>query len=164
MTAALTADTSVTVAASTSSLPAHDVAYAAFEGRELRLVDHVLLETYSVLTRLPEIRLPQELAAELLRRRFPAAVLSLPTGERARLVDRRVTATPRGGARAAAPRGGPGPVRAGWPSRHLCAPPRAAGATLRQPEDLGQRQREAGQQRRAQLLGLGDLERDVEAP
>lgn len=92
MTAALTADTSVTVAASTSSLPAHDVAYAALEGRELRLVDHVFLETYSVLTRLPEIRLPQELAAELLRRRFPAAVLSLPTGQRARLVDRLATA------------------------------------------------------------------------
>jgi len=71
MTAALTADTSVTVAALTSSLPAHAITYAALEGRELRLVDHVLLETYSVLTRLPAIRLPQELAAELLRRRFP---------------------------------------------------------------------------------------------
>jgi predicted nucleic acid-binding protein len=88
MTAALTADTSVTVAALTSSLPAHAITYAALEGRELRLVDHVLLETYSVLTRLPAIRLPQELAAELLRRRFPAPVLSLPTDQRARLVDR----------------------------------------------------------------------------
>jgi predicted nucleic acid-binding protein len=98
MPALLTADTSVTVAASTAALAAHDVAYRAIEGHELRLVDHVLLETYSVLTRLPAIRLEQELAAELLRRRFPAAPLSLPTRHRATLIDRLATAGVVGGA------------------------------------------------------------------
>lgn len=88
MTAALTADTSVIVPALTRSLPAHHVAFAAIVGSDLRPVDHVLLETYSVLTRLPEINLAPQLAAELLRNRFPGAPLSLPSDQWARLVDR----------------------------------------------------------------------------
>lgn len=98
MTALLTADTSVTVAASTVTLPAHAIAFRAIEGQELRLVDHVLLETYSVLTRLPAIRLEPELAADLLRRRFPAAPLSLPKRQRATLIDRLAAAGVVGGA------------------------------------------------------------------
>ena len=79
------------------------------------------------------------------------------TQRRRRRPTRRPGPSPSGSS-PAAPQGG----------RHvICAPRRgrrAAGATLRQPEDLNQRQREAGQQRRAQLLGLGDLERYVKAP
>lgn len=88
MTAATTADTSVVVAAVSVALPAHEIALAAITGLELRLVDHVLLETYSVLTRLPEIRMAHEVVAEVLQRRFPGVPLSLPPRERADLVRR----------------------------------------------------------------------------
>lgn len=98
MTVLLTADTSVTVAASTATLAAHDIAYRTIEGHELRLVDHVLVETYSVLTRLPAIKPEPGLAAELLRRRFTATPLSLPARQRATLIDRFAMAGVAGGA------------------------------------------------------------------
>lgn len=67
----ITCDTSVLVAAFDRSNSAHDVAVAAVT-RTDALVDHVAVETFSVLTRLPvPHRAPPELAAQFLTRHFP---------------------------------------------------------------------------------------------
>ncbi len=74
----IVADSSVTVAALAPWHEEHPAAAAAL-ARTDRLIAHVALETYSVLTRLPEgLRMPPEVAAALLAEHFPGAPLALP--------------------------------------------------------------------------------------
>jgi predicted nucleic acid-binding protein len=81
-------DTSVVVAAFASWHEGHASA-AATLARRPRVPAHVLLETYSVLTRLPPPhRAPANLVAAFLAERFSAAPLVLPGAEHARLVGR----------------------------------------------------------------------------
>jgi predicted nucleic acid-binding protein len=71
-------DTSVVVAAFASWHEAHRAAVHAL-ARKPRLPAHVLLESYSVLTRLPPPhRAPADVVASFLAMRFPGAVLTLP--------------------------------------------------------------------------------------
>ena len=80
----IAADTSVLVAAFASWHEAHEPARAALSGA--RLVAHCVVETYSVLTRLPPPhRVLPELAAEFLQRLARSAPLTLPAGEVGRL-------------------------------------------------------------------------------
>jgi predicted nucleic acid-binding protein len=79
-------DTSVVVAAFASWHESHASA-AATLGRRPRVPAHVLLETYSVLTRLPPPhRAPAPLVAAFLGERFSAPPLALPGAEHRRLV------------------------------------------------------------------------------
>ncbi|MGH3616316.1 MAG: PIN domain-containing protein [Pseudonocardia sp.] len=72
-------DTSVLVAAFDRTNSAHDVAVAALR-RSDALIEHVAVETFSVLTRLPvHHRAPPELAARFLAHHFPAEVPRLPS-------------------------------------------------------------------------------------
>jgi predicted nucleic acid-binding protein len=81
-------DTSVVVAAFASWHEGHASAAAAL-ARRPRVPAHVLLETYSVLTRLPPPhRAPAGLVAAFLAERFPKPPLVLPGPEHARLVER----------------------------------------------------------------------------
>ncbi len=81
-------DTSVVVAAFASWHEGHAGA-AATLARLPRVPAHVLLETYSVLTRLPPPhRAPARLVAEFLAERFKTAPLTLPGAEHRRLVAR----------------------------------------------------------------------------
>lgn len=79
-------DTSVVVAAFASWHEAHDQA-AALLAREPRLPAHVVVETYSVLTRLPP---PHRAAAEIVERflveSFPHPALALSPREQSDLV------------------------------------------------------------------------------
>lgn len=78
-------DTSVVVALFASWHEAHEVARAAVP-REAHLPAHVLLESYSVLTRLPPPhRAPAEVVGSFLRERFQGKLLTLP-GARHRLL------------------------------------------------------------------------------
>jgi len=71
-------DTSVVVAAFASWHEGHRSA-AAILARKPRVPAHVLVEAYSVLTRLPPPhRAPSELVASFLAERFPDAPLVLP--------------------------------------------------------------------------------------
>ncbi|RBY74530.1 VapC toxin family PIN domain ribonuclease [Geodermatophilus sp. TF02-6] len=80
----IAADTSVLVAACASWHESHPLARAALPGA--RLVGHCVVETYSVLTRLPPPhRMPRELAAEFLDRIAASAPLTLPAEEVRRL-------------------------------------------------------------------------------
>ncbi len=75
---ALTADTSVVVAALSAWHEQHDVAARALE-RVTVLPAHVMLEAYSVLTRLPGgLAVPAATAADVLGRRFHDPPLELP--------------------------------------------------------------------------------------
>jgi predicted nucleic acid-binding protein len=81
-------DTSVVVAAFASWHEGHAGAAAAL-ARRPRVPAHVLLETYSVLTRLPPPhRAPAPLVAAFLGERFSAPPLVLPGAEHRRLVGR----------------------------------------------------------------------------
>jgi predicted nucleic acid-binding protein len=81
-------DTSVVVAAFASWHEGHASAAAAL-ARRPRVPAHVLLETYSVLTRLPPPhRAPAGLVAAFLAERFSAPPLVLRGVEHARLVGR----------------------------------------------------------------------------
>jgi predicted nucleic acid-binding protein len=81
-------DTSVVVAAFASWHQGHRVAVQAL-ARDARVPAHVLLETYSVLTRLPPPhRAPAPLVAAFLAERFTAAPLTLAPRAYARLVTR----------------------------------------------------------------------------
>jgi predicted nucleic acid-binding protein len=67
------------VAAFASWHEKHDAARQALDGAP-RLIDHCVLETYSVLTRLPAPhRAPADLVREFLRQRFPRPYLRLST-------------------------------------------------------------------------------------
>jgi predicted nucleic acid-binding protein len=71
-------DTSLVVALFASWHEAHEAARAAVPA-EVQLSAHVLLESYSVLTRLPPPhRAPAEVVASFLRERFPRKLLTLP--------------------------------------------------------------------------------------
>lgn len=79
-------DTSVVIAAFASWHEAHDRA-AALLARRPRLPAHVILETYSVLTRLPPPhRAAPDLVDRFLTASFPAAPLSLPGSAQRSLV------------------------------------------------------------------------------
>lgn len=78
-------DTSVTVPALASWHAAHDTVTAALLPDD-RLPEHVALETYAVLSRLPApYRLPPTVAADVLARRFPPPYLVMTVGRRAAL-------------------------------------------------------------------------------
>jgi predicted nucleic acid-binding protein len=81
-------DTSVVVAAFASWHERHASA-AATLARRPRVPAHVLVEAYSVLTRLPPPhRAPAQLVAAFLKERFPAAPLTLPARDHVRLLTR----------------------------------------------------------------------------
>ena len=81
-------DTSVVVAAFASWHEGHASAVATL-ARHPRVPAHVLIETYSVLTRLPPPhRAPGHLVAAFLTERFTSSPLVLPGAEHARLVRR----------------------------------------------------------------------------
>ena len=91
-------DTSVVVAAFASWHEAHASA-AAMLARRCRLPAQVLLESYSVLTRLPPPhRAPAGVVAAFLSARFPSAPLTLPGGAHRELVQLAVAAGLAGGA------------------------------------------------------------------
>lgn len=73
-------DTSVVVALFASWHEAHEAARAAVP-REVHLPAHVLLESYSVLTRLPPPhRAPPGVVESFLRERFEGRILTLSSG------------------------------------------------------------------------------------
>ena len=79
-------DTSVAVAAFASWHEAHAVALGSLS-TGVRLIGHVALETYAVLTRLPlPHRAPVGLVVEFLTRNFGDPVLVLPAEEQRRLL------------------------------------------------------------------------------
>jgi predicted nucleic acid-binding protein len=79
-------DTSVVVAGFASWHEGHRAAAAAL-ARKPRVPAHVLVEAYSVLTRLPPPhRAPADLAATFLAERFPEAPLVLPARAHLELV------------------------------------------------------------------------------
>ena len=94
----LAVDTSVVVAAFATWHEAHGAAVAALERRP-RLPAQVLVETYSVLTRLPPPhRTPSRIAAAYLEARFTEPLLGLPAADYRRLVRRAVDEVIAGGA------------------------------------------------------------------
>jgi predicted nucleic acid-binding protein len=91
-------DTSVVVAAFASWHEGHRAALECLR-RDPRLPAHVVLETFSVITRLPAPhRAPGGLVAEFLRRRFRLPVLTLPPKTHLRLVEQAAAAGLAGGA------------------------------------------------------------------
>jgi hypothetical protein len=73
-------DTSLVVALFASWHEAHELARKAVP-HEVHLPAHVLLESYSVLTRLPPPhRAPADMVQAFLRARFTAKLLTLPAG------------------------------------------------------------------------------------
>jgi len=91
-------DTSVVVAGFASWHEGHASATAAL-ARRPRVPAHVLVETYSVLTRLPAPhRAPTGLVAAFLSERFAEAPLALPAGEHLRFLERAAAAGVTGGA------------------------------------------------------------------
>jgi len=82
---ALALDTSVAIPLLVQTHEAHRSVARWWDGREIALCGHALVETYSVLTRLPsDLRLTPADAARLLRVRFSAPV-QLKPGTAARL-------------------------------------------------------------------------------
>ena len=83
----IAADTSVLVASFASWHEHHDIAFAAI-GRVDALVAHCLLETYSVLTRLPAPhRMTPDVVASFLDQSFSShAVFALPAPEQQKLI------------------------------------------------------------------------------
>jgi predicted nucleic acid-binding protein len=96
----VTADSSVVIAAFASWNQHHDAAVEALAAGDVQdLVAHVELESYSVLTRLPEpFRAEAELVAEYLHEDYPGRRLALPERERRRLVRRLASLSISGGA------------------------------------------------------------------
>jgi predicted nucleic acid-binding protein len=91
-------DTSVVVAGFASWHEGHSSAAAAL-ARKPRVPAHVLVETYSVLTRLPPPhRAPADLVAAFLAERFPEAPLVLPARAHLRLVEQSARVGLAGGA------------------------------------------------------------------
>ena len=94
----ITADTSVVVAAFASWHEAHPAARAAI-ARVDRLAGHVLLETFSVLTRLPPPnRAAPEVVHEFISRQFEATPLALGGRAQKQLLDESVRLRINGGA------------------------------------------------------------------
>lgn len=91
-------DTSAAVALVTEDSAAHDEVRDACAGLVLGLAGHALLETYSVLTRLPGgSRLSPAAASHVIAREFPASV-ALPADEALRAVIELAEAGVAGGA------------------------------------------------------------------
>ena len=91
-------DTSVVVAGFASWHDGHSSAIAAL-ARKPRVPAHVLVEAYSVLTRLPAPhRAPADLVATFLAARFPEAPLVLPARAHLGLVEKSARAGLMGGA------------------------------------------------------------------
>jgi predicted nucleic acid-binding protein len=94
----LTPDSSVVIAAFASWNEKHEAAVEAL-GDVSDLVAHVELETYSVLTRLPEpFRAEPSLVSEYLRDDFSGQRMVLPEPERHKLVERLAGLSVSGGA------------------------------------------------------------------
>lgn len=92
------ADTSVVVAAFASWHEGHSAARRALD-RAVKIPAHVLLEAYSVLTRLPPPhRADPSLVVEFLRSRFPDVPLTLPAADCRDLVAEAASAGIEGGA------------------------------------------------------------------
>jgi predicted nucleic acid-binding protein len=93
----ISVDTSVVVAAFATWHVGHSTAAAAL-ARKPRVPAHVLVETYSVLTRLPPPhRAPAGLVAAFLRERFQGAPLVLPPRAHLRLIEQAAAAEIAGG-------------------------------------------------------------------
>lgn len=91
-------DTSVTVPLLAGWHEAHSAALAAVRPDD-RLPEHVALETYAVLTRLPPpLRLSATTAAQIVQRRFPPPYLELTPDQRNRLLQLLSAAQLTGGA------------------------------------------------------------------
>jgi predicted nucleic acid-binding protein len=91
-------DTSVVVAAFASWHEGHRAALECLR-RDPRLPAHVVIETFSVITRLPAPhRAPGKLVAEFLRQRFRNPLLTLPPNSHLRLVEQAAAAGLAGGA------------------------------------------------------------------
>ena len=87
----LAVDTSVVIAAFAAWHDGHQAALAALDRRP-RLPAHVLVESYSVLTRLPPPhRTPPAVARAFLRRRFTEPLLGLPPDDHRHLVETAAT-------------------------------------------------------------------------
>lgn len=85
----LTPDSSVVIPVLDTSHDAHEqVAAFMEEAGELRLIAHVALEAYHVLTRVrPYRRMPPRAVAGALRESFPGPLVSLPPDEHWALVE-----------------------------------------------------------------------------
>jgi predicted nucleic acid-binding protein len=96
----VTPDSSVVVAAFASWNEYHQQALAALADNDVAdLVAHAELESYSVLTRLPEpFRAAPELVAEYLHEDFPGGRMALPERERRALIKRLASRSISGGA------------------------------------------------------------------
>jgi predicted nucleic acid-binding protein len=96
----VTPDSSVVIAAFASWNRHHEAAIEALAGDDVRdLLAHAELETYSVLTRLPEpFRAEPAFVAEYLRRDFPGRRMVLPERERRNLLTRLASLSISGGA------------------------------------------------------------------
>jgi len=93
-----TPDSSVVIAAFASWNEHHEAAIEAL-GEIRDLVAHVELETYSVLTRLPEpLRMEPKLVARYLREDYPGKRMALGEAERRGLVERFARLSIAGGA------------------------------------------------------------------
>lgn len=93
-----TPDSSVVIAAFSSWNEHHEAAIEAL-GDARDLVAHAELETYSVLTRLPEpLRMEPKVVAEYLREDFPGERMALPDSERRALIARFAQLSISGGA------------------------------------------------------------------
>lgn len=94
----IAADTSVVVAGFASWHEGHRAAVAALERRP-RLLAHVALESFSVLTRLPPPhRVRPDLVSAFLRAHFSERPLALPAAAHLRLLDEATRAGIAGGA------------------------------------------------------------------
>lgn len=94
----VTADTSVIVAAFATWHTDHAVAVAAIDGG-VRPIGHCLLETYSVLTRLPPPhRASPDVVERFLRARFKRSPLVLPARDQRVMVSQMLAAGISGGA------------------------------------------------------------------
>ncbi len=96
----MTPDSSVVIAAFASWNRHHEAAVEALAEHDVRdLLAHAELETYSVLTRLPEpFRAEPVIVAEYLREDFPGRRIVLPERQRRNLVSRLASVAITGGA------------------------------------------------------------------
>ncbi|MFT4158108.1 MAG: type II toxin-antitoxin system VapC family toxin [Microbacterium sp.] len=91
-------DTSAALALLRQAHPSHEAVTYAVRGRTLGLAGHALIETYSVLTRLPgQARITPNTAGRIIAVEFPACV-ALPPEQAVRAIDIFTSAGIAGGA------------------------------------------------------------------